>query len=126
MDIVRYIVCRRFVRCLIVLRWFYTQWVFLTPSNLYDWDEAEFTTLFVDFVEHLQKLFVLLVVLVLPSRIASRLQLLLNPNFIRLARVFASKLLTSSIRNDTPNLPFIHYKTLAPDPPMSVDELPYC
>ena len=91
-----------------------------------DWEEAQFTTLFIDLVQRLPKLVTLLVVF--PSATTSQCKAataIVESQFRPTRPCFCVQITENLATTDPPKLPLVHYNTLALDKHPSVGGLPY-
>jgi hypothetical protein len=94
--------------------------------DMYTWDEATFTTFFVDLVQRLPKLIALLIVL--PGVSVSHCvaaTAALESKFRPVRPCFCVQITDSLESPNPPSLPWIHYQALACYPYTSVGELPF-
>lgn len=94
--------------------------------DMFSWDEAEFTALFVDLVQHLPKLIALLVVLPgAPISHCRAATTALETIFRPLRPCFCVQITDSLESSNPPSLPLVHSEALARDLNPSVGELPF-
>ena len=104
----------------------YQQLRHMSPFYKNDWEEVDFTALFVDLVERLPKLVALLVVFPSATTLQCKAATATLESHFRPTRPSFCVQITKSLTSiNPPMLPLVHFKALALDQPPLVSGLPY-